>query len=193
MALAEPGERLLERGAQSREVGIDHRLGMGERVLDVGRYRGTRRKAGEHVLIGPRGVARIAGLFQIGALLQQRGHMPRLQLERLLERVDLLRAAAERLEARREVCPQTGVLGIRTGRPREQCVRLVRRTPGEHAHAEFIEHSRMVRRLLRDTCQQLIGFRHPPGGRFRLGRLQYADDGGVVERRGDSGIHAAIV
>ncbi len=72
MALADLGEGLLERGVQPREVGINHRLGMGEGILDVGRYLRARRETGEHVLVGACGVARIAGLLEIGAFLQQR-------------------------------------------------------------------------------------------------------------------------
>ena len=82
--------------------------------------------------------------------------MPRLEFERLLDCVDLLRAAAERLEARGQVRPQGGVLGIRAGRPRKQRLRLFWRAAAEHPHAEFVEYRGVVRRLLRDPREQLV-------------------------------------
>ncbi|GAC1676113.1 MAG: hypothetical protein NVS9B2_26480 [Steroidobacteraceae bacterium] len=63
-------------------------------------------------------------------------------------------------------------------------MRLFGRAPRKHAHAELVEDRGVVRRLLRDSGQQLVRLGHPPGGRFRLGSLQYPNDNRVVERWG---------
>ena len=78
---------------------------------------------------------------------------------------------------------------ISAGRMREQRLRLLRRAACEHANAEFVEHGGMVRRLLRDPRQQLVGFGGLAVRRRRHGGLQHAVDGGVIEWGRGSSIH----
>ncbi len=145
-------------------------------------------RAGEQVLVGARGGALVAVVLVVGALLQQRRYMARLELERLADSIELLGAATERLEAAGQVRPQGRVLGIGAGRAREQGLRLHRGAAIEHAHAQFIEHRRVIRRLLRDAGQQPVGFRRAAGRGLSARHLYDSDDGGLIERRRGGGI-----
>ena len=76
-----------------------------QRVADRVRRLKSRRYAREGILIGARSLACLAGLFKMLCVEQQRGQVPRLELERLLDGVHLLGAPPERLETAREVGP----------------------------------------------------------------------------------------
>ena len=182
MSLADRRQRPFELGGERRVVGLDQRLGVAQRLADGGRSFSAGRDAGECVLVGARRAAHIARLLEVSALLQECAEVAWLELQRLLEGVHLLGAPPQRLETARQVGPQRRVPGVRIRRPHEQRVRLLRRSTAEHEHPELVEHAGMIRSLVRQAHQQLLGFRGSPGRGFRPGRLQDPRDGRVVQR-----------
>src|SRR5207302_6370772 len=90
VALAHRGEWRLEGGGECGAVLLDHFPGVLEGLGHRGGRLRARRNAGECVLIGTRGFARVAGSLEVSPLLQQRRQMARLELESLLDRLDLL-------------------------------------------------------------------------------------------------------
>src|SRR5205807_4383388 len=121
-----------------------------QRVADRVRRLKSRRYARQSVLVGARGLARFAGLFQVLRVHEQRRKVPRLELERLLDRVHLLGAPPERLETAREIGPQRGMARIGGGGPHEQRMGLLGGAAVEHAYAKLVEDGRVVGSLLRN-------------------------------------------
>ena len=190
MALADRGQRPLERGVERRPVVLDQLLGVSHRLADCRRGLRAGWDTGERVLIRARRGAQVTAVLEIGGLLQQRGQVARLQPQGFFEGVHLLRAPSERLEAARQVGPEGGMAGIRVRRPHKQRMRLLRRAPVEHAHAELVQHRRVIGSVLREAGQQLVGFGHPPGGRLGLGGLQRTNDRRIVQRCGYCAAHS---
>ena len=106
MAFVDRGQRLLECRAKRREVGLHHRSGVTQCLLNRRRRLAARGDDRQRILVGARRIAQVAGRFEVLAFLQQRREVPRLELERPLDRVHLLRAPPECLEAARKVRPQ---------------------------------------------------------------------------------------
>src|SRR5579872_552946 len=98
---------------------------MRECIADRSGLFGPPRQAVEHILVNTRGPARIARLLEELPLLQQRRKVSRLDLQRLLERLHLLRASAERLEAARKIRPECGMPGLCRRRAHEKGMSLI--------------------------------------------------------------------
>ena len=116
--------------------------------------------------------------------------MARLEFERLRQCIEFFGTAAEGFQTAGQVGPKRGMLWVGCGGAFEQRLRLLRGTPIQHAHAKFVQHSRVVGRVLGNACQQLIGFRHATRRSLGLGLSQDTQDGCLFEDNGGGGIQA---
>src|ERR1700731_3804577 len=83
VACADGAEWLLERGAECGEVGVHQGAGVTQCILNRRRRLAARGDDRERVLVGTGGIARVAGGFEVLALLQQRRQVSRFELQRL--------------------------------------------------------------------------------------------------------------
>ena len=176
MALPDRGEGRLQQRRQFRMVRVDDL----PRVLEC---RGDRRRGGAHgarqrerVLVGPGSRTRIAGLLEERGALQQRRHVPRIESQSRLDRIELLRAPPEGPQARGVVRPERRRVRVRLCGALEELRGLFGGAAFQHAHAEFVEDGGVVRRALGDLREDLVGLRNPARRRLRLRSLQGPHD-----------------